>query len=128
MKGDAIRRVTEGLRARGLELTRSGRVPCPAHGGSIENLQVKQGRQGVLLKCFSHDCAPDAIATSLGLTMADLFDSGDRQARAPGPDRRLEYPYHDARGYPLFRCVRLEDPQTGKKTRIWQERYDAVTS
>lgn len=73
-RGDALNRVVAALAAQGRHLNREGRSSCPAHVGDDDNLSVKQGDRGVLLKCFSYDCSANDIAASLGLRIEELFD------------------------------------------------------
>jgi hypothetical protein len=40
---------------------RSGRVPCPAHGGRDRNLAWRMDRDRVLLTCWSHGCSFEDI-------------------------------------------------------------------
>jgi len=48
--------------------------PCPAHGVDRHpSLQITEGRRGILLKCWSHDCSPESICEALGLKVSDLF-------------------------------------------------------
>jgi len=51
------------------------RAFCPAHGSRHHRtLQITQGRNAVLLRCWSMGCSPAAITAALGLSMSDLFD------------------------------------------------------
>ena len=48
---------------------------CPVHGPDRHpSLAITQGRDAVLLRCWSHGCTPESICAALGLTMRDLFD------------------------------------------------------
>jgi hypothetical protein len=49
-------------------------APCPAHKGEDPKLTIRPGTEGVLLKCWSHGCAPQQIAEAIGLEVRDLFD------------------------------------------------------
>ncbi|MGI8548291.1 MAG: AAA family ATPase [Gemmatimonadaceae bacterium] len=128
--GDGLRRVTEALALRGTQINAAGRVACPAHGGDDPNLAVTQGNSGVLVFCHSHGCTADAIAVSLGLEPAALFDDwaeqADRLGKARGADgvRRTEYVYRAEDGSPRFRVVR-SDFSDGRGKQFWQERYDS---
>lgn len=77
------------------------RATCPAHGGQDLNLAVAKGDQGVLVKCWSNNCAERDIATSVGLKLEDLFDQ----------DGRAEYDYGNG-----HKVVRTRTP-TGKAIR-----------
>ena len=60
---------------------------CPAHDDKSPSLSVGVGNDGrVLLKCHA-GCAPEAIVTSIGLTLADLFPSDQDTARPTTPVR-----------------------------------------
>lgn len=48
---------------------------CPAHDDRSPSLSIAAGRDGrTLLHCFA-GCAPEAIVTAAGLTMASLFSA-----------------------------------------------------
>lgn len=78
---DATNRLITALQAR-VKVKSAGndrwRAQCPAHGGTDLNLAVARGDQGVLIKCWSHDCSEADIARSVGLELADLFDRDGR--------------------------------------------------
>lgn len=79
------------------------RARCPAHDGKDANLAVAKGRDGALLKCFSHDCAPADILTAIGLTEADMFDN----------KREITYGYSD--GVTVHRGPGKKFTQSGPK-------------
>ena len=54
------------------------RAHCPAHDDEHPSLDVTEAPDGtVLVKCRSHGCAFDAIATALGLEQRDFFPSSN---------------------------------------------------
>lgn len=75
---DATERFVNALTSNGQKVKGAGRdmwrATCPAHKGEDLNLAVAKGDQGVLVKCWSQGCAEYDIASSLGLTLSDLFD------------------------------------------------------
>jgi hypothetical protein len=66
------------------------RACCPAHSGSNPSaLSVGVGREGqVLLRCWA-GCEVDAIASSLGLELEDLFPPRDSSVGRPAKRRLL---------------------------------------
>lgn len=66
------------------------RACCPAHSGSNPSaLSVGLGREGqVLLRCWS-GCGVDAIASSLGLELEDLFPPRDSASGKPARRRLI---------------------------------------
>ena len=93
------------LQANGQKIKGDGRdrwrATCPAHGGQDLNLAVAKGDQGVLVKCWSHSCSEYDIASSVGLTLGDLFDK----------DGQATYDYGDG-----HKVIRTRDPK-GKRIR-----------
>lgn len=57
---------------------------CPAHEDRSPSLSVREGERGVLLHCWA-GCSLDAIASSLGIAIKDLFYDG-----LPDPRQRRE--------------------------------------
>lgn len=90
---DATSRLTTALRERGHKITSAGRdryrAQCPAHQGTDLNLAIAKGDQGVLVRCWSHDCAETDIAGAVGLTLPDLFDEGGRAVYDYGGGHRV---------------------------------------
>lgn len=81
---------------------------CPAHPDDKQSLSISIGDKGnVLLKCFA-DCQTEAIVTTMGLTMADLFPP--REANTTAAPRRIAktYDYTDENGKLLYQVVRYE--------------------
>ena len=117
---------------------------CPAHDDHNPSLSVKEGKEGVLIRCHV-GCKTEDVVTAVGLTMADLFDrprsekfsiprnrvlprnSRQRSAKPIGedqgtpPKRVAEYNYETANGDLLRRKVRLEPGTNGRsKSFIWE--------
>lgn len=84
---------------------------CPAHDDTRASLSIAAGDDGrVLLHCFA-GCAVDAVASALGLTLADLAPTLPAlSAPARNGKRRIvaEYDYRDESGALLFQVVRYE--------------------
>lgn len=72
------------------------RARCPAHDDAHPSLSVTQGHSGVLLRCWSRGCDPEAITAALGLTVRHLFSDADttpqqrREATRRTSQRELE--------------------------------------
>lgn len=102
------------LRSHGMKTKGAGserwRSQCPAHGGNDLNLAVASGDQGVLVKCWSHDCAEGDIAAALGLNVTDLFDESGQAV------------YDYGGGHHVYRT------RTGNGKSIRQENSPAVTN
>lgn len=127
MSGPAVERVLDALSKHGgnpRPVGRAFRAFCPVHADtSNPSLEVKQGRDGALVKCWS-DCAKPDIMNALGLTMADLFDQPKPPKTDRTPDRRggrliranavLEYPYHDQDGHLRYSVARFEPGADGR--------------
>lgn len=77
---DATAKFLSALSASGYKVRGYGRdrwrAQCPGHKGEDLNLSVAKGDQGVLIRCFSHDCSEVEIAAGVGLDVRDLFDEG----------------------------------------------------
>jgi hypothetical protein len=104
----------KALRDKGMKTKGDGadrwRSQCPAHGGTDMNLAVAAGDQGVLVKCWSHDCTEGDIASSLGLKVTDLFDESGQAV------------YDYGGGHNVYRT------RTGTGKKIRQENSPAVTT
>ena len=114
---DATSRLTNALHERGFKIKSAGpdtyRAQCPAHQGQDLNLSVAKGDQGVLVKCWSHDCAEADIASAVGLAVTDLFDTDGRAMYDYGGGHRV-YRTRTGNG----KKIRQENaPQT---TNLWQ--------
>lgn len=104
---DALR--THGMKTKGAGAER-WRSQCPAHGGSDLNLAIAAGDQGVLIKCWSHDCTEGDIAAALNLNVTDLFDDSGQAV------------YDYGNGHHVYRT------RTGQGKKIRQENSPTVTS
>lgn len=121
--GAALTRVLDALSHHGGQpraVGRAYRAYCPVHADTHNpSLEVKQGRDGALIKCWS-DCAKPDIVSALGLTMADLFDTPKEPKPQPRTVRLvrakalLEYPYHDADGKLVYSVARFEPGADGR--------------
>lgn len=78
---------------------------CPAHVDRIPSLAISPADQyaGVVIKCHA-GCAADDVVSTIGLTMADLFDQPADKVR--GKTEVARYQYTDADGTVLFEKVR----------------------
>jgi hypothetical protein len=86
---------------------------CPSHDDNQPSLSISEGEDGAALVFCHAGCTTDAIVGALGLTLADLFPTGDR--RRP---RIIEtYDYRSLDGLPLHQTVRLEPK--GFRQRRW---------
>jgi hypothetical protein len=92
---------------RGVKRASSGwTARCPAHEDQHASLSISTGEDGrILLRCHA-GCSTEAVVTTLGLKLAELFTprSGN------GPDQRPRIvatsDYTDEQGQLLFQCVR----------------------
>lgn len=111
--GRAYDQLLVQLSTRGYKVKTSGqshaRAQCPGHGGEDLNLSIAVGDQGVLVKCMSHGCPAEDIASGVGLTLGQLFDN----------EREAVYSYGG--GHTVHR-TRTRD---GKK--IWQVSKPTIT-
>lgn len=85
------------------------RMRCPGHDGDGDNLAVASGHDAVILTCHSRGCDAGAIAQAVGLTTADLFDTGRPAPTSPERWRWVDaFPYVDENGALLFEVHRKE--------------------
>lgn len=99
-------------------------VRCPAHDDGKNSLSVSEGRDGkVLLKCFA-GCEIQAIVSSIGLEVKDLFVDQKPKAFQPvfvakvkaneaaksteRPVIEKTYSYTDALGREVYQAVRMK--------------------
>lgn len=75
---------------------------CPAHSDHEPSLSISEADGRTLLRCFA-GCETQAVVSSLGLAMADLF-IGERRSVPPTSDQ--VYDYRDEHGTLLFQVVR----------------------
>lgn len=125
--GPGVQRVLDALDRHGghpRAVGRAYRAYCPVHADTHNpSLEVKQGRDGALIKCWS-DCAKPDIMSALGLTMADLFDTvkepkpqdrpAAREVRLVRSNAVLEYPYYGADGHLVYSVARFEPGPDGR--------------
>lgn len=129
-------------------------VKCPAHADGSPSLQVSEGEQGILLKCFG-GCPTEAVVGALGLKLEDLFYEskngnghaapprpkqstpsvfGRKSASAPAPPVQQKlvkaYDYFDERMRLVYQACRLEPGRDGRSKEFRQRRpnpkYDAA--
>lgn len=101
---------------------------CPNHGDRHNSLSVSIGNDGrVLLNCHA-GCNPEDIVGSMGLTMKDLFaevtpgeafPTYNTPRKQSGARFEAEYIYHDAKGKPLLKKVKMREADGGKFC-FWQ--------
>jgi hypothetical protein len=89
---------------------------CPAHEDANPSLSIGPGNnQALVLHCFA-GCSIEAICSSLGIELKDLFSSSQ-------PNRTV-YPYYDEYNRELYRKIRIEPGYNGKKKSFYLERTD----
>lgn len=91
---------------------------CPSHDDANPSLSISEAVDGkILLNCFA-GCPVDAICTSLGLQVSDLFvKSQDRFQEV----KRIVYSYKDEAGHELYRKIRVEPGRNGKAKEFFCE-------
>jgi hypothetical protein len=88
---------------------------CPAHHDEKDSLSFRDGDVALILKCQA-GCPRPAIASSVGLSLAELRLNNGNGA---GPRRKTpvaEYSYRDAGGIERYRAVRY-DPKDFRQCR-----------
>jgi hypothetical protein len=81
---------------------------CPAHDDDRASLSVSRGRNGgVLVNCHA-GCEPAAVATALGLTLADLMPPGSTSTRNGRPRIVKTHDYRDEAGELVFQVCRKQ--------------------
>lgn len=109
----------EGVRGGGGQYS----ARCPNHGDQHNSLSISVGKDGrVLLNCHA-GCSTEDIVWSMGLTMKDLFADLTPGEVFPAysapkePDKatfEAEYIYHDEKGYPILKKVKMRQSDGGK--------------
>lgn len=118
----AFSRVTDALQAHGSR-GRGTAWQCVAHEDRSPSLSVTNGNKGVVINCHA-GCATQDVVSTLGLTMADLFDEPlEKRVR---PQVVAEYPYVDERGEILLTVKRLEPGYDGERKTFRQYRPDGT--
>lgn len=116
-------------------------VRCPAHEDGTASLSIGRAKDGgVLVKCFAN-CPPEAIVSSLGLAMSDLFAKEPAKTFTPPsvaknghngvekPTIEKIYSYTDEIGRELYQAIRLNPKsfrQRHKKGDEWVWNMDGV--
>lgn len=83
---------------------------CPAHEDDNPSLSISESPDKILLNCFA-GCRIEAICSSLGLTVPDLFDKSRTEFRETS---RIVYSYRDELDHEIYRKVRVEPGSNGK--------------
>lgn len=118
----AFSRVTDALQAHGSR-GRGTAWQCVAHEDRAPSLSVTNGNKGVVINCHA-GCATEDVVSTLGLTMADLFDEPlEKRVR---PQVVAEYPYVDEHGEVLLTVKRLEPGYDGERKTFRQYRPDGT--
>lgn len=92
MTADELLNKLDGVRARG---TGKWMARCSAHHDNNPSLSISEGERGLLVWCWA-GCSVQAICTSLGLQLRDLFfdaldpDPQKRQVAARARDRQRQ--------------------------------------
>ena len=68
------RQIAGLMDSREVKRGRLWKAKCPAHNGKGRSLDISDGKQGVLLTCWSHHCTVKEICGALGIKIADLFE------------------------------------------------------
>ncbi len=77
---------------------------CPGHDDRDASLSVKEGEEGVLLKCHA-GCETSDVVSAMDLQMKDLFYNSRPSNGADEPEG--VYLYEDETGAPLYEVVRF---------------------
>jgi hypothetical protein len=101
---------------------------CPSHADNTPSLSVGRGTGGKTLLFCHGGCTTEAVLTSLGMELGDLFDGDDRKKaeETQPPDRwpvTATYTYEAADGTPVYRVLRKTSQDSGRKT-FRQERFE----
>lgn len=84
---------------------------CPAHDDHHPSLHVREGDSGYpLIRCRSHNCAPDAVLAAVNLSWSDVFGSDDERSTPRGPAVAI-YDYVDEQGALIYQVCRTADKQ-----------------
>lgn len=67
----------------GQKPTRDGKVLCPVHADRHPSLTIKDGENGLLLKCWSCNASVQEICAAWGITVSDLFYEERREKNEP---------------------------------------------
>jgi len=97
----------------GKDLKRAGQgymTCCPAHMDENPSLSICESPEKILVNCFA-GCGIEAICSSLGLQVSDLFDKSWNELRETS---RIVYSYKDEHEHELYRKIRIEPGSNGK--------------
>jgi putative DNA primase/helicase len=93
----------------GVKKTSSGHIArCPAHEDSTASLCVAIGAAGKLLVKCQAGCTPDAVVSSLGLKISDLFPKAPTTTPKAKSSIVATYDYVDENGKLLFQVCRMQ--------------------
>lgn len=90
---------------------------CPAHDDENPSLSISETQEKILMNCFA-GCNIEAICSSLGLQVSDLFDKSRTDFRET---TRIVYSYRDEHGHELYRKIRIEPGSNGKTKEFFCE-------
>ena len=121
---DEFIRLVESKTGRTVKKSGHGYIACcPAHEDSNPSLSVSEGDEGkVLVNCFS-GCTIEAICSSIGIKISELFAEKKFGLNAEG-SKRIVYPYHDQERKILFSKIRIEPGFDGRTKSFYWERLN----
>lgn len=121
---DDVIRLVESKTGRTVKKSGHGYIACcPAHEDSSPSLSISQGDEGrVLVNCFS-GCTFEAICSSIGIKISELF-AEKRFGLNAEARKRVVYPYHDQEGEILFSKIRIEPGFDGRAKSFYWERLN----
>lgn len=91
---------------------------CPAHDDENPSLSICEKAEKILMNCFA-GCTIEAICTSLGLEVSDLFEKPKNEFREK--TSRIVYSYKDEHGHELYRKIRIEPGTKGREKEFFCE-------
>ncbi len=63
---------------------------CPCHEDKTPSLAIKYDNETILLHCFSQQCSPQEICSSIGIEITELFPPSDKfDAKQPAQKRQF---------------------------------------
>lgn len=93
---------------------------CPAHDDENPSLSICESSEKILMNCFA-GCTIEAICSSLGLQVSDLFDKSVNEFQE---ENRIVYSYKDEHGHELYRKIRIEPGSNGKAKDFFYEHIE----
>lgn len=64
---------------------------CPCHADKTPSLSIKDDAGTILLHCFSQQCAPYEICSTIGIEITDLFPPSDNWDASQSRSKRVYY-------------------------------------